>query len=465
MNTSVEKRYNYLYRATRLITNVLFIICVLFFSSSLVIAQETAPEKLQESTESKEGKEPNRIENFETELQSAISDLRERIPERYRSTTFLMEDWKWAAIIVLLVAAYVIKLVSFVILKFIAVRLSKRLEFLSSSKNLTEVVNPAAYLILFIVIQIVLLFIDLSPPVASLVATILRLLMIVCVVMIGYRLVDVVVEVMLLQARRTKTTVDDLLIPLVGRICKVIVVLFGVVAVAELFDFNLAGLIAGLGIGGLAFALAAKDTVENLFGSITVFMDQPFSVSDYISIDGIEGTVEHVGLRSTRIRTPVNSLVTIPNSKIISTSVDNLGARRYRRIRTLLSLTYDTPAEKIEAFCEGIRELIRIHPFTRKDYYHVHFNEFAGSSLDVVLNVYLEVADYSAELKERESLLLNIIRLAEKLEIEFAFPTQTVHLASTPQDPFQAVNVDSKRETLIEEAKTAAKKISGNGEK
>jgi MscS family membrane protein len=206
----------------------------------------------------------------------------------------------------------------------------------------------------------------------------------------------------------------------------------GVLFVAQNLNVNVTSLVAGLGIGGLAFALAAKDTVENLFGSFTVLMDRPFQIGDWVVIGELEGTVEELGLRSTRIRTFYNSVITVPNSRLVHTAVDNLGARRYRRVKCMISVQYDTPPERLDAFCEGIRELIRRHPYTRKDYYLVYFNEFADSSLNILLYAFHETPDWPTELRERHRLFTDVVRLAQRLGIEFAFPTRTLHLSSAP---------------------------------
>ncbi|MCB0338263.1 MAG: mechanosensitive ion channel, partial [Bdellovibrionales bacterium] len=129
------------------------------------------------------------------------------------------------------------------------------------------------------------------------------------------------------------------------------------------------------------------------------------------------------------------SVVTLPNSQLISTSVDNLGARLYRRSRCFLGVTYDTHPDLIEAFCEGIRELIRNNPKIRQDFYHVHFNQFGPASLDILLNVFFRVSDFTEEMAEREIFFLEILRLAQKLGVEFAFPTQTLHVYSQQEQP------------------------------
>lgn len=259
-------------------------------------------------------------------------------------------------------------------------------------------------------------------------------------VWVAYNLVDVVAAYIAARATLTETKLDDLLVPLVRRSLKIFVVAFGLVFIADSLNINITSLVAGIGLGGLAVALAAKDTVENLFGSLTVILDRPFHVGDWVVIGEVEGTVETVGFRSTRIRTFYNSLVSLPNSRLISTFIDNYGARRYRRIKTYLSLTYDTPPEKVEAFCEGVRELLRQHPYTRKDYFQVYLNQFSAHSLDVLLYCFHETPDWNTELRERHRLFLDILRVADRLQVTFAFPTQTLHLHEegpwrTPPNP------------------------------
>lgn len=244
----------------------------------------------------------------------------------------------------------------------------------------------------------------------------------------AFRLIDLLSDYLLKKAGLTKTKFDDLLIPLVSRSLKFFAVCIGLVMFAEGLDLPVSGLIGGLGLGGLAFALAAKDTLSNIFGSVTVLVDRPFEIGDWIKTGDIEGTVETVGIRSSRIRTFYNSLITLPNAMLTTAIVDNLGRRRYRRIKTTLALEYSTPPDRIEAFCEGIRELIRRHPYTRKDYYHVYLNQFSDSSLDVLLYCFVECPDWAMELRERQRLFIDILKLAGELGVGFAFPTRTLHL-------------------------------------
>jgi len=192
-----------------------------------------------------------------------------------------------------------------------------------------------------------------------------------------------------------------------------------------------------------------------------VLLDKPFHVGDWVKIGDLEGTVEEVGFRSTRIRTFYNSLITMPNATLIATAVDNLGARTYRRWSTMLSLTYDTPPEKIEAFCEGIRELVRRHPDMRKDYFHVYANEYGAASLNVLLYVFFQTPGWPEELKARHQLFLQILRLAREVGVEFAFPTQTLHVHRSEWEPAAWSEAEDAGAKALEDGRAKAEAIAG----
>ncbi|MEO1171935.1 MAG: mechanosensitive ion channel family protein, partial [Myxococcota bacterium] len=247
-----------------------------------------------------------------------------------------------------------------------------------------------------------------------------------------YRLVDLFSEWMDQRAAKTETKLDDQLVPLVRKALKIFIVAMGSIFILQNLNVDVAGLLAGLGIGGLAFALAAKDTVANVFGSATIFADRPFQVGDWINAQGINGTVETVGFRSTKVRTFYDSLVSIPNAKLADSVIDNYGARTLRRVYTRLGVTYDTPPEHLQAFVEGIRAIVQANPATAKHRYEVHFNEYGASSLEVMVYFFLDAPSWSVELRERHNIFLEIYRLADDLGVNFAFPTQTLHVESTP---------------------------------
>ena len=255
------------------------------------------------------------------------------------------------------------------------------------------------------------------------------------IIIMLYRLVDVLGAYLFKAALKSESTMDDQLVPLVTKSMKVFVVIIGVLFVLQNLDFNIMALLAGISIGGIAFALAAQDTIKNLFGSLMIFLDKPFQIGDWIVSDGVDGTVEEVGFRSTRIRTFQNSLITIPNGKLADFSIDNMGLRTYRRLSTQLAITYDTPPVKVESFVEGIRAIIKAHPHTRKDYYIVQLNNLGSHSLNVMLYVFFVADNWQLELRYRHELLLLVMKLAEELDIRWAFPTQTLFVEEVPGKP------------------------------
>ena len=189
-------------------------------------------------------------------------------------------------------------------------------------------------------------------------------------------------------------------------------------------------------------SLAAKDTISNLFGSLTVLLDRPFLIGDWVVIDGkIEGIVEEVGLRSCRIRTFYNSLVTIPNGLLTNAQIDNYGMRSHRRFTTTLTVQYDTKPEKINEFCDGIKKIILNQENIYKDNFHVYFNNMSAYSLDILLYVFFTVPTWGDELQERHRLLNKILSYGNEIGVDFAFPTQTLHVNGDKN--FKNINHDS----------------------
>jgi MscS family membrane protein len=275
-------------------------------------------------------------------------------------------------------------------------------------------------------------------------------------VLLLYRLVDLGADLFAKRAAGTETKFDDQIVPLVRKTAKVFVAVVGVIFVLQNLDVDVGSLLAGVSLGGLAFTLAAKDTVANLFGSVSIFADQPFQIGDWVVVAGHEGVVEEVGMRSTRIRTFYDSLVTIPNAKVADASIDNYGRRRFRRQTFEVGITYDSTAEQVQAFVEGIRAILRANETVRQDSFEVHFRHFGASSLQVFVYFFLKVPSWSEELRQRQNVLLEILRLAERLGVDFAFPTQTLHLQTVTQpQPIEPRRVPSSDEL--------AKAVKGHG--
>jgi MscS family membrane protein len=253
-------------------------------------------------------------------------------------------------------------------------------------------------------------------------------------VLVAARIVDVLTGFWQIHAEQTDSKLDDQLVPLVRQVLRVVVWVLGLLFVLQNNGVQVWSFVAGLGIGSLAFALAAQDTIANLFGAVNIFLDKPFQVGHWVKVGDVEGVVEEVGFRSFRVRTFHNSVVTVPNSTITKSNIDNLGVRPRRRVRLTLGVTYDTPPDRLQAFVEGLRAILANHPKVEKTY-EVHFNNFGPSSLDILLNYHVVVSTWSEELETRAANLLEFLRLADAMGVSFAFPSTSVYVASTPEHP------------------------------
>ena len=229
-----------------------------------------------------------------------------------------------------------------------------------------------------------------------------------------------------------RSSLDSQLIRLGVRLVGIVLAIVFLIRGADEMGFPAYSVLAGLGVGGLAVALAARDSLANLLGSLLIMFEKPFRIGHYIRLGGSEGTVEAVGFRSTRIRTQDNSLISIPNNAVVNTTVENLSLRAMRRQRFFLQVTYDTSREKLEALVAGIRRLILDHSLTNKTNFQVRFNNFSESSLDILVMFYFDVQDYSVELREREAILLRTMDLMNEIGVEFAFPTRTLQIEAAP---------------------------------
>jgi len=339
---------------------------------------------------------------------------------------FILEYWQWIGIFIVIVLGSIAdKLVAWILAKNVSRWQRKHVEYEGLD---SQILRPLGLMMMALIWWFGLAALGLPDDALVVLSVAVKLLVSLAAVWSAFRLVDIFYVLLNEKAKKSENKFDDLLVPMISKSIKVFVVVIGVIFTADNLNIDVTSLLAGLGLGGLAFALAAKDLLGNFFGSLTVLLDRPFHIGDWVIIGDVEGSVEEVGFRSTRIRTFYNSLITLPNSNLTTTTIDNMGARRYRRMKTMLGLTYDTPPEKIDAFCEGARELVRLHPYMRKDYFHVYFNQYNSASLDILVYVFWETPDWNTELRERHRFLLDILRLAKQVGVEFAYPTQTLYL-------------------------------------
>jgi MscS family membrane protein len=229
------------------------------------------------------------------------------------------------------------------------------------------------------------------------------------------------------RARRRELNVAAFM-PWIKRVVLAAIFVLGVLLIAQSLGANVHAFLAGLGIGGLAVALAAQDTLANIFGSIVIAVDQPFRVGEAVQIGPNSGVVEDIGLRSTRLRTPQRNLVTIPNKTVAAEPIVNLSRFIQRRVEQTFPLTYDSPPERIEALVEDIRALVLAEPEVDPGSVIVQFNDLTASSLNIWLAYNTRDPDFIKHLKLRQRLNVAILRAVPARGLRFAFPTQTLHV-------------------------------------
>jgi MscS family membrane protein len=217
-----------------------------------------------------------------------------------------------------------------------------------------------------------------------------------------------------------------------ANLAKGVIAAAGAVAVLSAFGYPVATLLAGLGIGGLAFAFGAQKTVENLFGSIALAVDQPFRVGDFVKVEDFVGTVEDIGLRSTRFRTLDRTLITIPNGSLSGQRLESYSARDRMRLATTIGIEYGTTHAQMEEVLAGFERTLREHPKIWPEAMVVRFKEFGASSLDIEIMAWFEVPAWSDFQLCRQEVLLRFMRVVEEAGTAFAFPTRTVHLVNEP---------------------------------
>ncbi len=384
------------------------------------------------------------------------------VPPQFKQPFGRLQVWQWFGLLIVFAGGLLVRTVVRIVLPPVTRRAIQTETTAVLPATVRGALAPTATLAMVALWWAGMHMLDMPAIVMIWAWRVLRVALVLAAIVAVYRLIDLGMAYASARAAQRAVRLDAVLVPLLQKTTKVLVIAVGGVLLAKTVGFEVTPLLAGLGVGGLAFGLAAQDTLKNFFGSVNVVLDRPFQVGDAVKIGDIEGTVESVGLRSSRIRTGYDSQVTVPNSELMNARIDNLGRRQYRRTLATLSLAYETSPEKLEAFCEGVRTLVRQHPYTRKDFYQCWVSGLGASSIDVLLCCFHDTEDWGTELRERHRLFLDIIRLAERLGVEFAYPTQSVHVhpvtdtstkplpsGNGPVDVEQAVRIGAREAAAI----------------
>jgi MscS family membrane protein len=225
------------------------------------------------------------------------------------------------------------------------------------------------------------------------------------------------------------------------RVIRFLIFFLGIVTILYSFGINVTGFFASLGIGGLALALAAKDTAANIFGSIAILLDKSVKVGDWIMVNDIEGVVEDVGMRTTKIRTFEKSIVAIPNSTVATSPIENYSRRGIRRIKMSIGLTYTTTEKQMRAVINDLRESISNHDEVAHNQTQiVHFRDFNASDLGILIYCYVRTTDWKSYLDIRQDINLTIMAAVKRHGTSFAFPSRSIYIEQMPQGLSKEIN-------------------------
>lgn len=346
-----------------------------------------------------------------------------------------MPLWKWLILLlVLLLFPFIRKTLEVALIKF-----KKNLPPLIKKNKFANYFTPFDIEIpiaSIVTLTVFIFIIDLIEPNAQ----VKKYSLLVCQLLLSIRVIQLVyistdgLGIYLKEKFFSSETENQLqVLPFLLKTIKVLVIVLGVLIALQNMGFNVVSLLAGLGIGGLAIALAAQDTVSNLFGSVTILFDKPFKIGDQIKVLDIEGTIEEIGFRSTRIRSSANNtLFTIPNSIVAKEKIENLSDRRSRKSKQILNITYETSLEKIKNYIHSVEYLLKTNSLIDPNSVVVKFHNFAAHSLDILVSFDINSVDYKVFMTTQEETFFEIYKLAIEQQVDFAYPTQKVLYQNLP---------------------------------
>ena len=337
--------------------------------------------------------------------------------------------WQWIALLLLVLGCYVVSwIVTAILFRFFSAA-ARRTKTEIDDQVVRHLVGPTRLLIALVLFSFGWLPLGLAMPARRFLVGLEKGLFVLVATWAILRLLDLGANIVAVRLRQRGKKQLLSMVPLGRRTIKVVFLALALVALLQNLGFNVTSLIAGLGVGGLAVALAAQKTLENLFGGFTLITDQPVTVGDFCRFGDQVGTVEDIGLRSTKIRTLNRTVISVPNSTFSSMALENFGPRDRILLHTTLGLRYETSPDQLRFVLVELRRLLLGHPKIDNDPARVRFVGFGSSSLDVEIFAYARTNDWNEFLAIREDVFLRIMDVVERAGTGFAFPSQTAYLA------------------------------------
>lgn len=338
--------------------------------------------------------------------------------------------WHWIALAILIAAAWIIGAVLGRVTRWGLARVARRTDATWDDAILATLSGPLRWAWTLVVFRGLVELLALAPPSDRTITAIVRALLFLCFFWGVIRVLDETRRTVAASAWAKEKPIGRSLVPLAVRVAKVVVGIVALISMLSELGYPVAGLIAGLGIGGIAIALAAQKTVENLFGAFSIGLDQPFREGDAVKINEFTGTVESIGLRSTRIRTGDRTVVTIPNAQVAESKIESFAERDRLKMAFKVGLVYETTGASLRGVLDGFRTVLRDHPLIWDEQIDVRFVAFGASSLDLEVSAWFAGTDMDAFRAMREQILMTFMEIVANHDSDFAFPTQTVHVSA-----------------------------------
>lgn len=356
-----------------------------------------------------------------TQQESVGAQIRNRMPPALKQRTLFFERWQWIGLVILFGLGLVVWRIAKSIADFTLGKYLRRRYPSFTEEQIAGIYSPIGLLAFMIAFRFGLRSLALTQNTLTGFRTMTFILTAIAVIWLVYRLIDVIAYLLRRKSIDSESQVDDLLVPFVSTIIRIAVVIIGAIVIAENLQYDVTGLIAGLGIGGIAIALAAQETISNFFGSLVLLIEQPFRADDRVEIENVKGIVKEIGLRSTKIFTDDESLITLPNSTIAKAAILNDCINRQRRWILKLNLQYQEFA-KIEQFCDGVRKIIQKDENLDEKPFQIHLFDLTAPSVILRIEVFFNENKWSFELDARHKFITELLRLAEKLQIKLEIP-------------------------------------------
>ncbi|MFP4055478.1 MAG: mechanosensitive ion channel family protein [Candidatus Brocadiia bacterium] len=356
-------------------------------------------------------------------------DIAEHLPQWAQGEFVGIAAWQYIACFLLILLGLVARKVSDHVVETRLVPLLRRTRYEALPLLAEAASRPAGYLLLLLGLFAALAVLGLprEPDVRGFAFGAIKILVAIDVIWFLFRAVNVGERYLEKLAGRSESKLDDQLVPVIRKALKATIAVIGFVWVVQLLGYRVSSLLAALGIGGLAVALALQDTLGNFFGSVFIFLDRPFAVGDWIKVEGVEGIVEDIGFRSTRIRTWPATLVSIPNKTVASSTVDNWSRMPKRRVMQTVGVTYETTADQMEAAVDGIRQVVEGDEGVDKEFIVVRFTDFGDSSLNILVYYFTTAIPFADHTATKQRINLAIMRFLRGMGLSIAFPTQTLY--------------------------------------